>query len=416
MLGRVVFNPILKGDRVRNARMSKRVNSTGRRKSVKAPSSERLVRHCPHLVFIDPVRYDWVIALLKKRSAKHARTNGGKPDTRANVPRKRTCWPGQHATCGVCGRLIYWGAYGQREHMTCSGARDYKCWSAVSFDGRVAADRIGRAVLAAAEALPGFDANFFGRVQAQAAAAASGRQAAEGRLAREAAEVQQAIGRVVDALEKAGHSDALADRLRELEGRGRDLQSEKALLRGRKDEVPSLPSVDELKDMARAAVGRLAACDPEYGRAMRRIVPSIVIYPFRAIDKSRVVARALVTIELAGLLRPVTAEAAEGLLRQTVWVDLYDPPERVEHLKEVVALRAAGQTQRQVAAALGTDQPTVQRAIALHRMMTDGGLSDPYELITAPLADDRKIRRHLHPRYRYEPLPGFPAWPAHGND
>src|SRR5439155_7136829 len=112
-------------------------------KSVKAPASERQERHCPHLAFIDPDRYDRLIALLLRRSAKYARTSKGGPDVRASVPKKRTCWPGQHAICAICGRLIYWGGHGQAEHMMCAGARDYKCWNAVSFDGVQAADRIG---------------------------------------------------------------------------------------------------------------------------------------------------------------------------------------------------------------------------------------------------------------------------------
>jgi hypothetical protein len=122
MLARVVFNPVIKGTRVRNARMSRRVNSTGRRRSVKAPPAERLERHCPHLAFIDP------------------------PGT--------TGWSPCYASAAAM------GGHGLAGHMVCSGARDYRCWSAVSFDGRGAADRLGRLVLAAAEAQPAFEAGF----------------------------------------------------------------------------------------------------------------------------------------------------------------------------------------------------------------------------------------------------------------
>ncbi|HET6572476.1 MAG TPA: recombinase family protein [Fimbriiglobus sp.] len=73
MVARLVFNPILKGVRVRNAMMSMRHNKTGRRKSVKAPPEERLERHCPHLAFIDPARYDRVIEQLKRRNVHYAR-------------------------------------------------------------------------------------------------------------------------------------------------------------------------------------------------------------------------------------------------------------------------------------------------------------------------------------------------------
>ena len=42
LVSRLVHNPILKGVRVRNRMMSRRVNQTGRRRSVKAPASELL--------------------------------------------------------------------------------------------------------------------------------------------------------------------------------------------------------------------------------------------------------------------------------------------------------------------------------------------------------------------------------------
>ena len=79
MVGRVTRNPILKGVRVRNERMSKRINKTGRRKSIKAPEKERLERERPHLAFIEPKRYDRVIRMLKERNAKYKRNDDRVP-------------------------------------------------------------------------------------------------------------------------------------------------------------------------------------------------------------------------------------------------------------------------------------------------------------------------------------------------
>jgi len=79
MVGRVTRNPILKGVRVRNERMSKRINKTGRRKSIKAPEKERLERERPHLAFIEPKRYDRVIRMLKERNAKYKRNDDSVP-------------------------------------------------------------------------------------------------------------------------------------------------------------------------------------------------------------------------------------------------------------------------------------------------------------------------------------------------
>jgi hypothetical protein len=84
--------------------MSKRVNATGRHKSVHAPPEERLERPVPHLAFIDPQRYDRLIRRLDERNARFRRKGVNGIDPRNGVPNKRTVWPGQHITSGVCGR------------------------------------------------------------------------------------------------------------------------------------------------------------------------------------------------------------------------------------------------------------------------------------------------------------------------
>ncbi len=76
-----------------------------------------------------------------------------------------------------------------------------------------------------------------------------------------------------------------------------------------------------------------------------------------------------------------------------------------------MALRAAGMTQRQVAAHLGLTLPAVQRAINLDRKMKELGISDPYIPVLEPPADCKKLRRHRHPRYRFEPLTDESAAP-----
>ena len=85
MVARLVQNPLVKGVRVRNKKMSRRVNKTGRHRSVNAPPEERLERHCPHLAFIDAARFDRVNALLKERNARYARGKSG-VDCRKGVP------------------------------------------------------------------------------------------------------------------------------------------------------------------------------------------------------------------------------------------------------------------------------------------------------------------------------------------
>jgi DNA invertase Pin-like site-specific DNA recombinase len=410
MVSRVVHNPILKGVRRRNERTSKRVNKTGRRKSVKAPPADRVYRVVPHLAFVDAARYDRLIAKLAERNGACARGRAaGAADGRAGVPKKRTVWPGQHAACGVCGRLMYWGGHGQKGRMMCSGARDYACWNAATCDGSEAGRRLAAAVLAAVENLPGFDADFLARVRAAAAARQTARAEELRRLDREAAEADKELNNLLDAVAQMGGSAALRGRLAAAEARAAKLAAERADRLARPDDVPDLPPVEERKAMARAAVGRLAFDDPEFGRLMKQIVPRVVLLPHRARDDGPVVLRAVLTVNVAPLLGPAGGVVGDQLACE-VTADLFDPPQRVACRERVVALRAGGATERAAAGALGLTVTAAQRAMALDRAMRAAGTADPYAPLTAPPEGDGKVRRHRHARYQFRPLAGYPVW------
>ena len=66
--------------------------------------------------------------------------------------------------------------------------------------------------------------------------------------------------------------------------------------------------------------------------------------------------------------------------------------------------RGNGMTEYQVARELGITVTAAQRASALQRKMDRLGLLDPYLRITEPPEDCTKLRRHRHPRYRFQPL------------
>ena len=406
-LARAVQNPILKGVRRRNERMSQRVNRTGRRKSVKAPPDERLLRPVPHLAFIATDRYDRVIAALGARHAACARgRKAGAPDTRAGVPKKRTVWPGQHVACGICGRPYYWGGHGQRAHLMCSGARTYRCWNVASFEGAEAGRRLAEAVLCLVEALPDFDAAFRDKVEAATRARRSARAEALCRLDREGEATGRELKNLIDAVAQMGYSPALRDRLGEVEARKARLDAERADLRRRPDEAPPLPPIEELRRRAREAVGRLAFDDPEFGRLMHRLVPRIEVYPCQPLDGGAVVLRAELTANLAPLLG-AAGDGLGGLRVGMATVDLFDAPQRIAYRERVVALRERGLTERATARELGLTQPAVQRAMALHRKMQAAGATDAYRRLMAPT--DGKPGRHRHPRYRFEPLDGSAA-------
>jgi hypothetical protein len=404
MVQRITFNPILKGERQRNNKISIRTNKTGRRKSVKARPEDLLRRHCPHLAFITPERYDRLIRKLRLRNAMYARGRKAAGDARKGVARKRTVWPGQHIVCGICRRLYYWGGHGQQEHLMCSGCRDYKCWNATTFDGNRAARMLLKAMLSEIEALPELAPALLKRVREKAEARQSTTTRDLRKVTKELETVLKQITRVTDAIAELGGSNALNEKLINLEATRDTLLERREQLEQRPQDHLDLPNMDEIKRLALESLETLATDTPEFGRLMHQLVPVLEAYPYRLCDGGSIVLKAKLTLNLLPLLpEPVRIEELGPVLRRHLIVPLFEPPQREAFRKQVVALRGDGLTERQVAAKLGITVTAAQRAAALQRLMEHHGLMEAYVPVTEAPADTKQ-RRHLNARYCFERL------------
>ena len=251
----VTRNPILKGVRVRNKRMSDRVNKNGHRVSIQAPKSELLLRPVPHLKFIEPDRYDRLITNLDERNGHFARGRANHaPDSRLGISRKRTVWPGQHIVCGVCGRPFYWGGHGKTDRMMCSGVRESVCWNSTTFDGHVAGQRLSRAFLDAIETLPDFDETFRCKVEHALRASQTARFEALQRVDKEIAKTNSGLEKLADAIEKMGYNATLDAKIKDAEARLARLEGKRYDLIHQPDGVQPLPSLEELKNRGRSAM------------------------------------------------------------------------------------------------------------------------------------------------------------------
>ena len=214
------------------------------------------------------------------------------------------------------------------------------------------------------------------------------------------------IGRVTDTIAEVGSSKALSEKLVSLEHKRDELLWREAALRQEQPEECPLPPVAEIKRLARELMATRAAALPEFNRIMKRLVPSIKVFPYRLCDGGAVVLRAKLVIDLTALVTnsSICGEMG-GILRRQRTVDLFEPPQREKFRKQVVALRKTGLTERKIAAQLRLTVTATQKAAALQWIMDQRGLTDPYVQVTEPPDDCTKLRRHLHPRYRFEPLP-----------
>ncbi len=409
MVARVTKNTILKGLRQRNRTYRKRINKTGRRRSVKSPPELIRVRFCPHLVAIEPRRYDRLLARLTAQNASFRRKPKDGVDPRTNVPRKRTVWPGQHLICGVCGRMLHYGAHGLMNNLCCSGLRDYLCWNGVSINGPVARAKIIEAIFEAIASLPDFEPAL---VSDLTKAVEEFAQVQNKRLVEEQArlaKLERQRDNLVKAIGEMGMSESLKTGLATVEADLATCKDELEQLTNQLPETPSLPSMSEIKTMAMEALQRLAKDSEEFGHLLRKWISVIHVLPFQLMQHGQPVQRAYFTLDLTSFLPCKAYQQKFGhMLQKQMVVDLFEMPAREKLRLQIIKLKREGHQHRQVAAMLNTHLPTVQLALKLQTEMEHLGITDPVLPLLEPPSNDNKWRRHKHVRFRFKPLPGYP--------
>ena len=403
-VGRVSRNPILKGMRQRNVRESYR-DSRGKYRTRKADPAMLLQREVSHLAFFEPEYYDRIIADVNARNAIYRRGQNG-DDPRKGVFRKRTRYPGQTVYCGVCGKLYVFGGHGQTDRLMCNGAREHKCWNGVTFDAPLAARRIADAVLEVIESLPDFDEQFLAEINAEADRLDDEYTQQIGELDFRSADIERRLDNLVEFIGDGKGNERVRRTIEQLESELSGIVATRRRLATAPRQRIEIPDIEELKTLAHDSLLRLAEDDWEFCKLLRRLVPRIIVHPYRLFDGGTTVLRASFRIHPAGLLEdPRVREALQQPLECIRTVDLFDPPQRVACREKVVELMRSGKYAYEAARECGITATTAQRASAIQREMDERGLSDPYIRLTDPPEDSSKLRRHKHPRYCFDPLP-----------
>jgi site-specific DNA recombinase len=279
-------------------------------------------------------------------------------------------------------------------------------------DGSLAAHKLIAAIHASIAALPDFDAQMIELVQEEVLQRQGDKADQQQELARGLASTERELQNLLAAVRASGHSPILLDELSRVEKQKTKLLWDQQQLLHVSDKPLATPSAAEIRRLADQAFVTLAPTSSEFGRLLHRLIPRIVVYPYQLCDGGKVVQRAYFPLHLASLLPPGTeAKPLTRALQQSLVVDLYDPPQREAYRVPVMELTANGLKQRDIGWELGIAQPTVQRAVALHRRMQEMQISDPYLRLEAPPEKESRLCRRLHSRYHFEPLPDRPAPP-----
>lgn len=408
-VAQTVYNPILKGLREHNHRVAKRVNKTGRRKCVDAPDDMLLQREAPHLAFIEPERYDRVIAMLRERNAPYrkgiAAANPG--GVRKRGTRNDSQWPSQHVRCGVCGRNFVLGGHGDKHRLMCDGVRDYKCFNALTVDRVELATKSAAIVADTLINLPDFEPGLFKAIESELDVDAQNRDREIKRLELDRSKFRDQIKNLVDAIAIGGEIASLLGKLNSSESELRIIDAKIAQFSQRQvSSSATIPSAEVIRGLARQIFGEIAIDSREFGDLMRRLLKNFFIVPFRLIDGGHIEARVRFDIDLAELNG---VNFPSGLPSMTIpcTVDLTKSPQRVTYREAVMRLRSEGMTERQTASKLGITHTAAQDAARLDRIMAKAGIADPWMQVISVEQCLESFKRLRHPRFNFEPLPGF---------
>jgi hypothetical protein len=349
---------------------------------------------------------------LEQRNAIYKAGGADGPDPRIGRPKKRTIWPGQHIYCGICGRLYRYGGHGQNDHLLCRGACEYRCWNAITVEGPLAAQKLSAAILAEIESLPDFDQVFYDLAAKELQQSNESRSKRLSQTCQQVGQVEREMDNLVRFVREGRRTERLHEELQTLEARHDTLILQKKAIEEESCDLGLLPDIDALKQLARQQMALQAEAPFEFGRVMRQLINRIVVFPYRLCDGGGIVLRAGFRLNLTSLLPPSQRlEALDKVLHRQLTVDLFEPPQRAFYRQQVSAKKAEEveggprKTLDAIALELGITKTAVQKAAALDRMMKDRSLIDPYVPVTSLPDDFTKLRRHKHPRYKFDPLP-----------
>lgn len=399
-----VRNPVLKGKRVRNRKISKRINKTGAHRSVAAPVSECLYHLVPHLAFVDEDRYDRLVHMLEVKNA-HFRPGKCNGESRRSKPRSRTRWPGQHLICGICGHAYVLGRHGQKDGLMCYGAKMKWCWNSAGISRPLAAKKMLDALFIELEKLPEFDDQLLAVMRAEATSLADERVSKRGELEKRLRETSASADRVAEVLEKVPDSTTMLERLSALEREKKAIELELRDLRREAPPALHLPSVEVLRGEFRREADSIARDSPDFCRLMRKIIPKeIVIRPFKAIEADVLVCRAEFTVNLASLLpKERRTPAFEASLKKSLVVEVDERSQKYQHALNVGRMRGENKKYGEIGLTLGITDTAAQHAMKVYKAMLAAGIDDPFVPQREPLSGDKRHRRHLHPGFRFTP-------------
>jgi hypothetical protein len=366
-------DPILSGTRRFRVVIYEPVYGTGKHRRRRGGQSE--VKVHLELAHLSVAEQADLWRVMDERAAVW-RASADRPPKRLNVPRCRSYWPGQAATCGICGGRMYdLGAF-----LKCQNAlpgAGNPCWNHVQVPIPLTRERVSDWLIDAAVKVPGDLDDLIGRVWTELERMRRGTQSEAGRLDRRMVELQHSAANLAKAIARGGELDVLIKELSAIQAELDELQARRAEQTDAESQESSGLTRDQvtlqLKDYLIGLLGR----SYEFADVFRGLFSKFLIIPVQALDTPAVRPRARLTLNL-GRLRNGPPEAQTAA--ESTSLDLFEPPAHIRWLGACLAHREHSPrlSLKQIAARLGIGHMTVKRALGYAGLMKTMGVVNPY--------------------------------------
>ena len=206
-------SPILSGTRIFREMICSPVFRTGRHKSSK--NAEPETEQCPSLAHLAPEEHQALRQEIARRRAELMANTKRKP-TRQGVPRSRSIWPGQSATCAICGGMLYYSG----THLRCSNALQRHgpgCWNHVQMPAQLARERVVSWLVEYLDGKPALRNAIVESVWTLVEQGAGGPRRQQRDLAREITLLERQSANLATAIAEGGQLPTLIGKLRAVE-------------------------------------------------------------------------------------------------------------------------------------------------------------------------------------------------------
>jgi site-specific DNA recombinase len=374
--------PILSGTRTFREMISRPVFRTGRHKSSK--NAEPETECCPELAHLGREEHEILRQEMARRTVEFTakRTCGQK---RLGVPRSRSIWPGQAATCAVCGSTVYYAG----SYLKCSNALvqlGRRCWNHVQVPAQLTRQLVVSGLMEYLNTMPPVRLAMVESVRTLLEQTSGGIRRRRRDWDRDIAALERQSANLATAIAEGGQLQVLLEKLRGVEDALQQARAGQLAEQQRSAESGDLPTKQQIDERLPELLLRLAGSSFEFADLMRRIFPLFVIQPVQALDTPLVRPRAKLTFRPGSLVSNGTANGAD-VADAEVTIDLFEPPIHILHMSRCLAAKAENPrlSLKRIATQLGINYMTVKRALDYARRMQAAGVTDPYrELIERP--------------------------------